>query len=355
MTNLIELDDYLVHQAPLSLTVPSTDDPNFFDRYYIAGHDLAGTYYFGVAVGLYPNLQVMDASFSIVFDGMQYALHASTEIGNSRKQITIGPIQIIMQKPMRQLRIKIDARNYDMSADLILHAAAQPIMEAPFTDHISQNYQRYTQFGNFEGYIKIKGRTFSMGKHDSYGYRDHAWGVRPLGESLRNMNIDFSKFHLHWNWLPLRFDDRFLHAGIYEANNLDYRFASMLHLSPTANRKQRYQKGQLEELQFIERSEEWDNKNLKSATILLATRTGEVVRIFLQPLRSGLIFNTYGLGYSNSEWSHGLKKGKNAVGYEEWPCTIDHTKQKKIIHHQIICQASMGTKSGFGIYEYLLI
>jgi hypothetical protein len=62
-------DDFPVHQTQAPLAKPATTDRNFYDRYWFNGFQREGGFYFGAALGLYPNRRVMDAAFSFVKDG----------------------------------------------------------------------------------------------------------------------------------------------------------------------------------------------------------------------------------------------------------------------------------------------
>ena len=63
------LDDYPVHQTPVPVAHMATGDPNHYDRYWFNGYDVDGEWYFGVAMGVYPNRGIIDAAFSILRDG----------------------------------------------------------------------------------------------------------------------------------------------------------------------------------------------------------------------------------------------------------------------------------------------
>lgn len=74
---LTHLDEYPIHQTPEPIAHPSTGDRNFYDRYFFNGYDADGEIFFAVALGLYPNRRVMDASLSVIRDGVQRSIHAS--------------------------------------------------------------------------------------------------------------------------------------------------------------------------------------------------------------------------------------------------------------------------------------
>jgi len=62
---LTKADDYPVHQLPEPIATSGTDR-NFYDRYFFNGYTQDGRVFFAVALGVYPHLNVMDASFSVI-------------------------------------------------------------------------------------------------------------------------------------------------------------------------------------------------------------------------------------------------------------------------------------------------
>ena len=69
-------DDFPIHQTPEPIAFSGTDR-NFYDRYFFNGYQPDGTEFFAVAFGVYPHLNVADAHFSVIRDGVEHCLHAS--------------------------------------------------------------------------------------------------------------------------------------------------------------------------------------------------------------------------------------------------------------------------------------
>ena len=59
-------------------------DRNFYDRYFFNGYSAkAGDKaFFAAAFGVYPHLNIADAAFVVVRDGVEIALHASRHLGH---------------------------------------------------------------------------------------------------------------------------------------------------------------------------------------------------------------------------------------------------------------------------------
>ena len=72
---LTRADDYPIHQRPEPIAC-SGGDRNFYDRYFFNGYAKQGQRFFALALGVYPNRNVMDASFSVIHEGIQHNLRA---------------------------------------------------------------------------------------------------------------------------------------------------------------------------------------------------------------------------------------------------------------------------------------
>src|SRR5678815_4548321 len=115
---LTEFDDYLVHQTAEPVAAPGTGDRNFYDRHFFNGFSRDGDLFFGVALGLYPNRRVMDAAFSVARGGRQHAVWASRLAPGERGETRVGPISVEVVRPLRELRVRVDANPSGLEADL---------------------------------------------------------------------------------------------------------------------------------------------------------------------------------------------------------------------------------------------
>ncbi|KAK0358787.1 hypothetical protein LTR94_033958, partial [Friedmanniomyces endolithicus] len=78
-------DDYPIHQTPDPVAYAGTDR-NFYDRYYFNGYAPGAEEdgFFAAAMGIYPHINVIDASFCWLIGGRQVNLHASRGLGMER-------------------------------------------------------------------------------------------------------------------------------------------------------------------------------------------------------------------------------------------------------------------------------
>ena len=98
---LTPLDDFLAHQIPETFDHVGTSDRNFFDRYYFNCHDLDGEVFLGFGMGVYPNLNVIDAFVSIVYDGKQHIVRGSRLLGRDRLDARVGPLAVEVLEGLR--------------------------------------------------------------------------------------------------------------------------------------------------------------------------------------------------------------------------------------------------------------
>jgi len=157
VTVLTSFDDFPIHPTSAPIAFTGSGDPNHYDRYFFNGYRRDASLYFGVAMGLYPNRHVADASFSVVVDGRrQISLHSSMRAPVDRAQVNVvGPIEVRIIEPMRRHRVLVDSTEHGIRADLEFTARSNPVQEPHFFVRNGlrtvMDYTRLTQFGHWEG------------------------------------------------------------------------------------------------------------------------------------------------------------------------------------------------------------
>ncbi len=179
-------DDFPIHQTSEPILHPATGDRNFYGRYWFNGFSKDGALFFALALGVYPNRHVMDASLSIVVNGVQHSFHASRRAPDERSETTVGPLRLEVVEPMKVLRATLSANDTGLECDLLFRARTCAIEEPPSLQKIGtrtiMHTCRFTQFGSWQGSIAIDGQRFEVGPDEFLGTRDRSWGVRPVGE-----------------------------------------------------------------------------------------------------------------------------------------------------------------------------
>ena len=208
-------DDYPLHQTPQPISHPASDSPNVYDRFFFNGYTADGSVFFAVALGVYPNLRVMDGAFSVIRRGVQHNVRASRLCPDDKTDTTVGPLKVEIIEPMRQHRITVDDR-HGLSADLTMTAIAPVIEEPRFVHTVGQrtifDYTRLTQFGRWEGWIDLDGERITIDATvPVVGTRDRSWGLRPVGQPQPGPRGAPQFF---WLWAPTVFDDVCTHIAI---------------------------------------------------------------------------------------------------------------------------------------------
>lgn len=200
-------DDYPIHQTPEPIAYAGTDR-NFYDRYFFNGyHPSEGGLFFAVAFGVYPQLNIADAAFSVTLDGVQTSVHASRWLGMERMDLRVGPITIEVLEPLRRLRVRVDAPEHGLHADLVFEGRSPPIEEPRFMRRLGprafMDYTRLTQNGRWTGWVERDGQRDAV---DGYvGTRDRSWGVRPVGARDPQELAPPEPPQFYWLWGPSNF------------------------------------------------------------------------------------------------------------------------------------------------------
>jgi hypothetical protein len=350
-------DDYPIHQTGQPLAHPATGDRNHYDRYFFNGYDREGGFFFGAALGVYPNRRVIDAAFSIVHEGVQRAVHASGLIPLDRMDTTVGPIRLEVVEPLRTLRVVVDAPSSGIEADVTFGARTPAVEEPRNISHdgtsLRQDYTRATQWGTWEGSVTTGGVRLACDPARVLGTRDRSWGVRPVGEPAGGAPGS-SPPQFFWLWAPLHFDDHCSHLALVDdaRGHHTYESASRVPLLD-AGGPLYGDPDAVEHHRSVDHEIEWEpgTRRARRARIIATPWEGEPEVTDLEPL---LTFQMLGLGYLHPEWSHGVYKGESATGASEWkldeldPLAFPH------LHVQQLCRATKGAQQGVGVLEQLV-
>jgi hypothetical protein len=354
---LSPLDDYPIHQTGQPVAHPATGDPNHYDRYFFNGYDRDGEVFFGAAMGLYPNRQVIDAAFSVVHQGVQRSVFASGRIPLDRTTTTVGPVRVEVVEPLRRLRVVVDDQASGLQADLTFAARTQAVEEPRMTQHsgtrLRADYTRLTQWGSWRGTLRSGDLDLAVRPEAVLGTRDRSWGVRQVGEPMPGVPGGSPQFF--WLWAPLHFDDHCLHVALNDDARGRHWYESATRIPILADDVAPYGDPEaIEHLRSADHDIEWEpgTRRASRARLLLRPWDGDPVDLQLEPV---LTFQMLGLGYLHPEWGHGRWKGESAVGRGEWvlseldPLAVPH------LHVQSLCRVQQGDQRGVGVLEQLVI
>jgi hypothetical protein len=348
---LSKADDYPIHQLPEPIATAGTDR-NFYDRYFFNGYSADGATFFAAALGVYPHLNVMDASFSVIADGVQRNLHASKLLNMERMDTHVGPIAVEVIEPLKKLRVRVSVNEHGIEADLVFTKRAPAVEEPRFTYRQGPgtmlDYTRLTQNGTYEGSVSVKGRRIDA--RGFMGTRDRSWGVRPIGLPNPQGVAPPRMPQFYWLWAPLNFDDRFmLYHDNADGSGKPWNTASVMGMTgeaepvhmATCKSKIAFKSG---------------TRHARSAVIETVDPDGGKWRVELTPKYN---FYMSGIGYMNPEWGHGQYKGETALGYDEYETAGVNENDMRFLHVQAISSAKLTgpnvTREGMGVLEQLII
>jgi len=343
-------DDYPLHQTPEPMAL-SGGNRNFYDRYFFNGYSADGSIFFAAALGIYPQLDIMDAAFCVTIDGKQHNLRASKRMGSERLDLTVGPITVTIVEPLEKLRLTVAGNDSPITADIILTARHRPIEEPRFIrregPRLMMDYTRMTQNGDWSGTITVDGQDISVAS--CRGTRDRSWGIRPVGaaESQPPPAGAFPQFW--WLWTPLNFDQ---HACFFHSNDdgdgkpwnrrgvVDMIAGKALEFEPRTI-----------DLSYHSGSRRIKQVQLETGngTLSITPRTGDAARTFYMS----------GLGYLHPVWGHGMDHGDLEVGYDVITLDPAPAIDMTTIHIQALSDAVLTVDGkehhGIGVVEQLFI
>jgi hypothetical protein len=357
---LSRFDDYCIHQTPEPVAHPASSDRNVYDRYWFNGYADDGDFYFGVALGLYPHLRIMDCGFSIVQAGEQHAFHGSRRAPLDPSESEVGPFRIDVIEPMRRIRVTLAENETGLSCDLLFTARTASVEEGRQTlqrdGRVFMDATRFAQFGRWEGEVRVAGRTIAIDPAHVLGTKDRSWGIRPVGERDPGGAPPADAPQFFFMWSPIHWDDHCTHFGIFEhADGTPWhRDGAIVPAYARPEEIPGVEDPGLERMVSVEHDITYVPGTRRAAAVRLAliARDGRRREIELEPL---LRFQMKGIGYTHLEWGHGIWKGELAIAGESFksdeldPLAIDN------LHIQQVMRARSEGREGIGVLEQIAI
>jgi len=357
---LTPLDDYLVHQTPETVDRVVTSDRNFYDRYYFNAHTLEGDAFLVVAMGLYPNVGVIDAFATIVVDGKtQYAVRASRELGSDRMNTRVGPIGVEVVEGLRKMRVYCEPNEHGLSFDMTFEGATFPCEEPHFFrrigNRVMMDYTRLTQNGRWTGTLTAAGKTYDVRPDTWWGARDHSWGIRPVGggEPPAAPAPGAGPGGFFWVWTPVQFEDAaIMYTCSEEPDGTRWHSAAELLHAYAKNQPPEKLTVVGHDLKLIP-----GTRTFERGSVTVARRDGSLVKMTMEP-RTTLYMAGAGYAYMGG-WRHGQYHGPLAVEGESWDLTDMAVTQKLMGQTETVCDYTVegidGLGVGHGIIEFLLL
>ncbi|MXP46699.1 hypothetical protein GRI43_04725 [Altererythrobacter luteolus] len=341
-------DEFPIHQTPEPVAYSGTDR-NFYDRYFFNGYAPDGSGFFALAFGVYPHLDVADAHFCVIRDGVQHCIHASRELGMERMDLEVGPIRIEIVEPLSRLRLTV-AQTEGIAAEFEFSGRAFPIEEPRFIHRIGprafMDYTRMTQNGRYTGSIEVDGdrREIASG---SLGTRDRSWGVRPVGARDEQPLPGVSAPTFFWQWTPINLPGGSLFYHL-NANPDGTAWNTRAAWVPEGGSVADVTEGQGTLTASLEPGSRWPARGVLELEVPGAPAVVE--------LKAKDRFQMRGLGYTSPDWGHGINHGPLEVAREDINLAELNPLQADNLHVQMICEAKADNGDiGTGIFEQLIL
>jgi hypothetical protein len=357
---LSRFDDYPIHQTSDPIRIPATTDRHVYDRYWFNGYTDDGELYFGIGAALYPNLGIMDCAFSIVYDGVQHAFHASRRAPEEPSLIEVGPFRIEIIEAMKSLRVTLDDNETGIACQLDWIARTASFVEghqrSVRDSPVHMEATRFNQFGFWSGEIRCGGQSLFMDSTRVYGTKDRSWGVRPVGDPAPPGAPATRIPQVFFLWAPLHWRDRCTHAGLFENGyGKAWHWDGMvMPVYESPDDLPGVEDPDAQPLADVDHRVEFvpGTRRISKAVFTLRHIDGSAEEIELNPL---LCFRMKGIGYSHPEWGHGRWKGELALGGEAWACADVDDNALENQHIQHVVSARSGSEEGIGVLEQILL
>jgi hypothetical protein len=353
----VPLDEYPLHQAPLSMKHVVATDRNAYDRCYVNAHDHTGELFAITGLGVYPNLGVTDAFLTIKAGRRQSTLRLSDALGEDRLDQRVGPYSVEVLEPLRRIRVRCEDDGHGISADLVwtgsFPAVEEPRHQLRQGTRLIVDSCRFAQVGTCTGVVRVDGVDYRLdATSGSTGTRDRSWGIRPVGESEPpgRAASSLEGFGFWWTYAPLRFEDFALVLIAQEDGEGTRTLNEAVRVWPEESGRSPEPLGWPE----LDVRYESGTRRVTGATITMSRRQDPLV-VEVETL--GHVVMSAGPGYNGDpEWKHGSWRGAGFA--ERVDVDLDDPAVQAraafgIVDH--VARARCGDAEGWGLFEHASI
>ncbi|MFJ7157622.1 hypothetical protein ACIQUQ_22140 [Streptomyces sp. NPDC101118] len=290
-----------------------TGDRNAYDRCIFHVFDHAGRAVLIVGLGVYPNTGVIDAYATLRRGDELLAVRASDALGDDRMDLSVGPLRIVVDEPLKRITLRCDpdpedpdGLSYELTWTADFPAVWEPHHVQRRGDRLMLEGRRFVQAGHVTGLIRAGGEEYEVTAGQWTGTRDRSWGVRPIpGEDGGRAAEEHRPEGFHWLWIPVRFEDRFLMV-IAQEDADGHRFLNeALLVHPDGSNRPDVQLG-WPHTDITYRS---GTRHPERAVVHLTDPTRKPLELGVEILASNPI--AIGAGYPPAtDWQHGTWKGR---------------------------------------------
>jgi hypothetical protein len=351
---LTPFDDYPIHQTPDTLDRVATSDRNFYDRYYFSLHDLTGEVFFVAAMGVFPNIGVIDAFATATQGDHQWVVRASRALGHDRADTSVGPIRIEVLEGLRRLRVVCEPNEWNLSCDVTFEGMHFPFEEPHFLrrqgNRVVMDYRRLTQVGRWSGTIQVGDRSYDVAPDAFWGARDRSWGIRPIGDrEPASAPAADAMGGFYWNWAPIQFADSAILYSVSE-NHEGARWHEI------AVRAHPYgAEGPPDELRVVRHDITMlpGTRVFGGGSLTLAEPEGRELHIEAKPLR---VLYMQGAGYAyTTGWRGGQYHAPLVVEGDLWDLRQPGAVERIHVQTETVCEYRAGDQVGYGPFELICL
>ena len=342
------LDEFPVHQTPLSMSQVSTSDRHFYDRNYFNAHDRSGDVFLVSGFGVYPNLGVVDAFATVRHGDTQRSVRFSDALEARSTESRVGGYRIEVIEPLRTLRVVCE--HEDLSMDLRWEGSFEAVleerhvlMEGPRT---MLDASRFAQVGSWSGMVTVDGEDFVVDPRVWLGTRDRSWGIRPSGApDPQERFAEEPREGFWWTYIPLRFEDFALIIILQESPD---GHRSLNHASRV------FADGRIEQLGWprLEFDYRPGTRHPEHVRVHLTTPMGEPLLLEIDTLLG--IPLSMGSGYvGDPAWSHGRWMGRDwseSISYDMTSPDVTGMLPYNVVDH--VARARCNGAEGWGMFEH---
>jgi len=350
----VPLDEYPVHQAPLSMRHVVTSDRGAYDRSIYQVFDHEGGTNLITGFGVYPNLGVIDAYGTVTRGGTQHAVRASDALGDDRMVQEVGPLRVEVQEPLRRIRLICEGDPTDdasLAYDVVWEGRSPATWEPHHVMRAGPKQildgRRFVQGGvGAEGTIRVGGQELAVTPDRWSATRDRSWGLRSTGGEVPGRYAEESDFAgFWWVWTPLQFDDHFI-VVIAQEDGTGYRHLSeaLRVWDPALDRPDEKLGWPLFDIRYVS-----GTRMPTGASIHLIEPDRTPITLEVECLVGNPI--SLGSGYPpDPEWNHGDWKGRGWVDRKVYEIAEAAHVPFGLIDHS--ARVTHDGQVGYGIFEH---
>jgi hypothetical protein len=182
---LLGADEGLNHQTIDTFATISQTDLAWTEKIWASMAKTDGSLQVNLGLGKYQNRGIIDGFGGVARGYEQWTVRGSRELHSAPEDMSIGPIRYEIIDPLSTVRFILEPNDVQpISFDLVLTGVTQPFFEDrnlirnKTTGRIDVDVIRYHQGGWATGEVTVDGTTHQFTRENSFGFRDHSWGVR---------------------------------------------------------------------------------------------------------------------------------------------------------------------------------